>query len=332
MTTFLDSLGGFLILTLFKNYFPHQSGISFIVSTFYDKRALRDSSMSIKKYHIGLTQWGFKDWKGEFFTKKAKPDAFLKQYASVFNTVEGNTTFYRISDLDTIEHWGSQVESEFKFCFKFPRQITHFKRLKHVTEEVLDFLDKFSPIRRNLGPFHIQLSSQFSYNEIDKLEFLLETLPGHLSFAVEVRHPDFYDKGKMERHFEGLLRSYGINRVVFDTRRLHALKNDDPTVIEAQKKKPKTPIRFTATGSNPFVRFVGANDVLNNEAYLKEWAIITADWIKDGKHPYIFIHSPDTLSAPTLARFFHQELSKLIDLNPMPEWPAEMENKQLGLF
>jgi len=288
--------------------------------------------MAIKKYHIGLTQWGFKDWKGLFFTKGANSDLFLKQYASVFNSVEGNTTFYRVPSPETIENWGSQVGSEFKFCFKFPQQITHYKRLKNVTEEVLHFLEQFNPIRRNLGPFHIQLSSRFSFNEIDKLEFLLESLPGHLSFAVEVRHPDFFDKGKKERHFENLLRSYGINRVVFDTRRLHALKNNDPTVMSAQKKKPKTPIRFTSTGSNPFVRFVGANDVLNNEAYLKEWAIITADWIKDGKHPYIFIHSPDTKSAPTLARYFHQELSKLIELNPMPEWPAELENKQLGLF
>ena len=288
--------------------------------------------MPISKYHIGLTQWGFKDWKGNFFSKDARPDEFLDQYASVFNSVEGNTTFYQIPTPETIKNWGSQVPSEFKFCFKFPKSITHYKRLKHVTDEVLYFLDRFTPIRKNLGPFHIQLSSQFSYTEIEKLENLLDILPGHLSFAVEVRHLDFYDKGKKERHFEDLLRSYGINRVVFDTRRLHALKNNDPTVNEAQKKKPRTPIRFTSTGSNPFVRFVGANDVLNNEAYLKEWAIITADWIKDGKHPYIFIHSPDVLSSPVLARYFHSELSKLIELNPMPEWPVERQNKQLGLF
>lgn len=288
--------------------------------------------MYIKKYNIGLTQWGFKEWAGNFFTENARADQFLNQYASVFNAVEGNTTFYRVPTTETIKRWGEQVPADFKFCFKFPQSITHYKRLKDVYDEVFSFLDLFNSIRTRLGPFHIQLGSQFSYNEFDKLENLVEKLPNHLSFALEVRHPDFFDKGKKEHHLTTLLKSYGINRVVFDTRRLHSLKSNDKSVKTAQQKKPQTPVRFDSTGSNPFIRFVGANDVLNNEPYLKEWAIITANWIKEAKHPYIFIHSPDTLHAPKLARFFHNELARLIEVTPMPEWPIERQDKQLGLF
>jgi uncharacterized protein YecE (DUF72 family) len=288
--------------------------------------------MAIRKYHIGLTQWGFKEWKGNFFTDDAKPDHFLKQYASVFNSVEGNTTFYRAPSPDTVKKWGEQVSDDFKFCFKFPQSITHYKRLKDVEDEVLSFLELFDPIRTKLGPFHIQLSSQFSYNEMDKLERLIETLPVHLHYALEVRHPDFYDKGKKERHLIDLMKSYRIDRVVFDTRRLHSLQNREPSVRRAQDKKPQMPVRFDAIGSKPFIRFVGANDVLNNESYLKEWAIMTADWIREGKHPYIFIHAPDTLHAPKLARYFHSELAKLIDIQPMPEWPSDRKDEQLGLF
>lgn len=288
--------------------------------------------MPIKKYHIGLTQWGYKEWKGNFFRDDAKPADFLKQYATVFNAVEGNTTFYRAPTSETVKRWGDQVSDDFKFCFKFPQSITHFKRLKDVDDEVLSFLDLFDPIRTKLGPFHIQLSSQFSYNEMDKLERLVEMLPVHLHYAIEVRHADFFDKGRQERHFVDLLKSYGIDRVVFDTRRLFALQNNDPSVKEAQRKKPQTPVRFKSTGGKPFIRYVGANDVLNNETYLREWAIIIADWIRDGKHPYMFIHAPETLHAPALARFFHKELSKLIGLAPMPDWPVERKDKQLGLF
>ena len=288
--------------------------------------------MIIKKYHIGLTQWGFKEWTGNFYTEEAKAGEFLTQYASVFNAVEGNTTFYRAPDTETVKRWGEQVPSHFKFCFKFPQSITHYKRLKNVTEEVLSFLDLFTPIRSKLGPFHIQLSSQFSYNEFEKLEGLIEILPGHLSFAVEVRHPDFYDRGKKERHLDDLLSSYGINRVVFDTRRLHNLKVEDASVLNAQKKKPKLPVRFDSTGANPFIRYVGGNEVIQNESHLKEWTIILANWIRDGKHPYMFIHSPDTLHAPKLARYFHQELSRLIELEPLPDWPVNRKDKQLGLF
>lgn len=288
--------------------------------------------MYIKKYHIGLTQWGYKEWVGNFFSNDAKQEFFLTQYASVFNSVEGNTTFYRVPNSETIERWGEMVPSDFKFCFKFPQSITHYKRLKNVTDEVLSFLDPFNSIRTKLGPFHIQLSSRFSFHEMDKLESLIKILPAHYSFAVEVRHPDFFDKGKQERHLNDLLRNFGINRVVFDTRRLHSLKSEDPSIKKAQERKPQTPVRFDSTGANPFVRFVGANDVLNNEAYLKEWAIITANWIREGKHPYIFIHSPDTLHAPKLARYFHHELCNLIELSPMPVWPADKKDTQLGLF
>jgi len=288
--------------------------------------------MAIRKYHIGLTQWGFKEWKGNFFTDDAKPDQFLKQYASVFNSVEGNTTFYRAPSPETVSKWGEQVSDDFKFCFKFPQSITHYKRLKDVEDEVNSFLELFYPIREKLGPFHIQLSSQFSYNEMDKLETMIENLPPHYHYALEVRHPDFYDKGRKEHHLEDLMKSYRIDRVVFDTRRLHALKSDDSSIKTAQGKKPQMPVRFDTTGNKPFIRFVGANDILNNESYLKEWAIITADWIREGKHPYIFIHSPYTLHAPKLARYFHNELMKLIELNPMPAWPIDKKDEQLGLF
>ncbi len=288
--------------------------------------------MSIKKYHIGLTQWGLKDWVGKFYSDGARPDTFLREYATVFNSVEGNTTFYRAPSPKTVLKWGDQVSDDFKFCFKFPMGITHYKRLKNTEDEVLQFLDLFEPIREKLGPFHIQLSSQFSYNEFEKLEKLCDILPPHYSYAIEVRHQDFYDRGKKERRLEELLKSNIIDRVIFDTRKLHSIQTDDPVIKKAQQKKPKIPVRFDETGSRPFVRFVGANDILNNEAYLKEWAIIVADWIKGDLHPYVFIHAPDTVHGPKLARYFHQVLSRFIDLSPMPQWPIDRQNEQLGLF
>lgn len=288
--------------------------------------------MAIRKYHIGLTQWGFIEWSGNFLSNDAKPADFLRQYASVFNSVEGNTTFYRAPSPVTIKKWSDQVPDDFKFCFKFPQNITHQKRLHNTDHEVLSFLDLFAGIRQKLGPFHIQLSSQFSYNEMDKLEQLVSILPVHLHYALEVRHPDFFDKGKKERHLNHLLQGAGVDRVIFDTRRLHSLQTNDRSVKEAQRKKPETPVRFSSTGSRPFIRFVGANDIPNNTTYLKEWAIITANWIREGKHPYVFIHAPNTLYAPSLARYFHKELSKLTELQHMPLWPSEKQDEQLGLF
>lgn len=288
--------------------------------------------MAITKYNIGCTAWSLKEWVGNFFTDDAKQDDFLSQYASVFNSVEGNTTFYHVPNNKTIKSWGQKTPDGFKFCFKFNRSITHDKQLNDVEEDVMRFLETFDPIADRLGPFHIQLPPQFSPKEFVRLEELLSYLPTVYSYALEVRHPDFFDHGKVENRLNRLLKSYSVNRVIFDTRKLHAMKSDDPTVLEAQKKKPKVPVRFETTGSRPFVRFVGANDALNNEPYLKEWAIIIADWIKEGLHPYIFTHAPDSKNQPPIARKFHQILSELIEMNPMPAWPIERQNEQLNLF
>lgn len=288
--------------------------------------------MAITKYHIGCTGWSVSDWVGTFFTDDARQDDYLSQYASVFNSVEGNTTFYRIPEEKTVRSWGKKTPDGFKFCFKFHRSITHESLLHNVEDKVMGFLETFDPIMERLGPFHIQLPSQLSPAEFTRLEELMAFLPPAFSYAVEVRHLDFFDHGKVENRLNRLLKSYNVDRVIFDTRKLHSMNPEPPSVREAQQKKPKVPVRFGTTGSRPFVRFVGANDALNNEPYLKEWAIIIADWIKEGLHPYIFTHSPDGKSQPSIARKFHHLLSELIEMNPMPAWPVERQNEQLNLF
>lgn len=288
--------------------------------------------MSITKYHLGCTVWSLKEWVGNFFTDDARQEDFLAQYASVFNAVEGNTTFYNTPNSRTVKNWGERTPDGFKFCFKFNRSITHVKRLKNVEDDVLRFIGAFEPIENRLGPFHIQLPPQFSPDEIEKLEEVLVMLPNNFSYAVEVRHPDFFDHGRNENRLIRLLKSFNVDRVIFDTRKLHSMQSGEPSIKLAQKKKPQVPVRFETTGSRPFVRFVGANDALNNEPYLKEWAIIVADWLKEGLHPYIFTHAPDKVNQPPIARKFHQLLSGLTDLNPMPAWPNEKQDEQLGLF
>ncbi|HEX6981599.1 MAG TPA: DUF72 domain-containing protein [Balneolaceae bacterium] len=288
--------------------------------------------MAIRKYHLGCTGWSLKEWAGNFFTDDARQNDFLSQYSSVFNAVEGNTTFYNIPPKKTIQKWGEATPDGFKFCFKFHRSITHEKRLSYVKDDVLRFLETFDPISNRLGPFLIQLPAQFSPNEFVKLEELASMLPAAYSYAVEVRHPDFFDHAREEHRLNRLLKSYNIDRVIFDTRKLHSMTSTELSILEAQKKKPKVPVRFEATGRRPMVRFVGSNDPIANEPYLKEWAIIIADWIKEGRHPYIFTHSPDKVSQPSIARTFHRFLSEMIEINPMPAWPIDRQDEQLDLF
>lgn len=289
-------------------------------------------SYSFLPYHLGCTVWSLPEWKGTFFRDDAKPSQFLSQYASAFNSVEGNTTFYNVPSPETIQKWGEQTPRGFKFCFKFPRHITHEKRMHNVKGDVLDFVRLFEPIREKLGPFMIQFPETFSPNELYRLEDVFSILPKAFSYSVEMRHKDFFDHGKHERNLISLLKSYDVDRVIFDTRKLHSTTSNDPTIIEAQKKKPKVPVRFDTTGARPVLRFVGTNDILNNEPYLKEWAIIVAEWIGEGLHPYVFIHAPNKADQPALCRHFHKLLSEFIDLPSLPDWPVNKQNTQLGLF
>lgn len=282
-------------------------------------------------YHLGCTVWSLPEWVGTFFKKDTRPGEYLKQYSSVFNSVEGNTTFYGTPSPETISQWGANTPEGFKFCFKFPKEITHEKRLHKVEDEVKEFIHSFDEIRGKLGPFMIQLPDAFAPNELSKLEEMLSYLPKTLAYSVEVRHADYFDHGKHEHNLNALLSSYGVDRVIFDTRKLNATRSGEASIREAQKKKPKVPVRFEALGSRPVLRYVGTNDKLNNEAYLKEWAIVVADWIKEGKHPYVFIHSPDKVSQPMLNTYFHELLSELIQVPQLPEWPVNRE-AQLGLF
>lgn len=288
--------------------------------------------MAIRKYHLGCTVWSLKDWVGNFFTDDAKPKNFLSQYSSVFNSVEGNTSFYNIPSKETVQRWAKATPDGFKFCFKFHRSITHERQLHNVEDDILEFLEVFDPISDRLGPFLIQLPPKFSPKQFPRLESVVRILPSAYRYAVEVRHPEFYNKGREEHRLNRLLSSYNIDRVTFDTRKLHSMKSNEKSVLEAQKKKPECPVRLNSTGSHPMVRFVGSNDPVANEPYLKEWAIVTADWIKEGLHPYIFTHSPDIVSQPPIARRFHQLLSNLVDLEPMPAWPIERQNQQMDLF
>ncbi len=283
-------------------------------------------------YHLGCSVWSLQEWVGTFYTKHARPAEFLSQYASVFNTVEGNTTFYTIPDEERIQRWSEEVPDGFKFCFKFHRSLTHDNLLHVSRDQVDDFILRFEKMRLNLGPFLIQLPASFGPDLLPRLEKLFDQLPPTLSYAVEVRHLDFYDKGLHEHRLEQLLKSFHVDRVIFDTRKLHSLRSNEPGIIEAQKKKPKVPVRFSAWGSRPVLRFVGTNDVLNSEAYLKEWSIIVAEWIKKGHHPYVFIHTPDQVSQPKLCYHFHHLMIGLLGLNHLNDWPVNREDKQLGLF
>lgn len=276
--------------------------------------------MSYKGYHLGCPIWSNKDWVGELFSIDAKQKDFLTQYASVFNTVEGNTTFYGLPTEKTMARWLAETPKGFKFSLKFPRAISHDKRLQNAEAETDAFLHVLNTLKDRIGPSFLQLPPSFGPSDLPRLNDYLSALPYNFPYAVEIRHPAFF--AQAEQELNDILTAHNIDRVVFDTRALHNAKLTDPAGLEAQRKKPKVPVRFIATGKNPFMRFVGHPKVEENLSVLTEWAPVVAQWINEGRTPYIFMHAPDDFYAPQLARHFHDLLGNHIDSGTMPPWPA----------
>ncbi|HEY1109263.1 MAG TPA: DUF72 domain-containing protein, partial [Opitutaceae bacterium] len=98
---------------------------------------------------------------------------------------------------------------------------------------------------------------------------------------------------------------------------------------------PRVPRRTTALGRTPFVRFVGDGDLTRNDAAIAAWAEVVARWLGEGRSPYFFVHTPDDLLAPELARRFQAAVHARFPAVPAPPaWPGEGERReeQMGLF
>jgi uncharacterized protein YecE (DUF72 family) len=286
--------------------------------------------MKCEKFFLGCPVWAHVPWRGTFFTREARREEFLQQYAEVFNTAEGNATFYGLPAVETVARWREEAPGSFRFCLKFPRAITHDHALEGpgAMEETQRFLERVAPLGARLGPFFLQLHASFGAGKMKVLETYLKGLPQEFAYAVEVRSADFFDGGAKERALDALLGERGMDRVIFDTRGLFASRATDEATLDAQRRKPRGPLRLTATGKRPFVRFVGDPEVAKNDAALKEWAAVVARWIEEGRTPFFFTHHPDDAHAPELGRRFQGMLRERSAFVPPPAvWPVEREPK-----
>ena len=225
----------------------------------------------------------------------------------------------------------------FRFCFKFPKRISHEHRLRNVHDELAAVFHTFAPLAERLGPLFLQLSAAFAPNDLPALNEFLRALPPDFRYAVEVRHPTFFSGGDAEARLDETLRTHRTARVVFDTTTLFASTAHDPDTQEAQRKKPHVPFRDTVTTDFAMVRFVGELEDVRNQVPLQDWAERVSGWLRQGITPWFFVHTPADHSAPQLARTFHHLLRQLVPTLPaLAEFPGEQAptetSSQLSLF
>ena len=286
-------------------------------------------------YHLGLPMWSNRQWIGSLFPKGANSKTFLQHYSSVFNTVEGNTTFYALPGEDTVASWKQQCQPGFRFCFKLPRTVTHDRALRHCQAELTEFFTRLEPLADYLGAFMIQLPERFEPGQLQDLQRFLDQLPGDYQFSVEVRHRDFFSRGESEQMLNRLLRDLQVDRVCLDSRALFSRSASCEQELNAQRKKPRLPVHAIATGTQPIVRFIGCADLSHNRQYLLPWVHKLGQWLQQGIKPTVFIHTPDNVESPEQAALFHQLLSELPGWRPLAkaiQHESRQDENQLTIF
>ena len=141
---------------------------------------------------IGCSGWNYKDWRGLVYPPGLPPRRWLEHYATLFDTVEVNNTFYRLPTRSAVAGWADGSPPGFLFAVKMSRYLTHIKRLTEVERGIELFYERLDPLVRSpkLGPVLWQLPPTFKRND-ERLAATLTLLPpGRHCF--EFREPSWF--------------------------------------------------------------------------------------------------------------------------------------------
>jgi uncharacterized protein YecE (DUF72 family) len=286
---------------------------------------------------VGCPMWAHAPWVGRFLSPSNRGNE-LAEYSGWCNAVEGNTTFYATPRATTIERWAKQSPTDFRFAFKVPRTITHELRLHgHAARELAVFLRAIEPLGERVGPVQLQLPPSFGPDQLATLRTFVVQLPSSHRWVVELRHPGFFDRGGAHRAVDELLADAAMGRVVLDTRPLYATSPRTDAAVDERRTKPKLPVAIDVMGDEPVVRVIGSDDPEVTFEGLLAWVPPVLEWLAEGRRPYVFVHQPENLDSPALARRFHAAVAAVVaDLGPLPTpipvAPAGETTGQSSLF
>jgi uncharacterized protein YecE (DUF72 family) len=165
----------------------------------------------VKPVRIGCSGWNYPHWREVVYPKGLAQRRWLEHYATLFDTVEVNTSFYRLPSTSAVAGWVEQTPPDFLFSVKASRYLTHVKRLTDLGRGVERFYERIEPLVRaaKLGPVLWQLPANFHRNDERLVAALARLPPGRHCF--EFRHESWFADEIYE-----LLRRHGVALVIGD--------------------------------------------------------------------------------------------------------------------
>lgn len=280
--------------------------------------------------------WAHAPWVGTYLSPGNKGRE-LAEYSLWCNAVEGNTTFYAEPNERTVARWSDQASTDFRFVFKLPRTITHEHRLQAADSLISSFLSRIEPLGERIGPLHIQLPPSFGPESMSTLRSFVTTLPRSFNWVIELRHAGFFGSGGPRRAVDDLLAAYDVGRAVLDTRPLYATSPRSDASLDERRTKPKLPVHIDQVGRFPIIRVIGEDGRNGTLAGLRTWIPDIVKWIGEGREPFLFVHQPENLDSPLLARTIHAEIAASVPSlaplsDPIPVAPRSEIVGQDSLF
>lgn len=229
------------------------------------------------KILIGTSGWQYKHWNGTFYPDKMKDSEKLHFLAKKFQTVEINSSFYRLPKAEIFKKWYANAPKDFIYSLKFPRFMTQMKKLiidENSEAYVKDFFKNSKNLKEHLGCVLIQLPPNFICN-IERLERFLKFIFKYIKrikyqadFAIEFRNDTWFNGPVYD-----LLKKYNTAITISDT--------------------PSWPMTKEITADFTYIRFHGPGQLfgsLYTNKHIEDWAKFILS-LKNLKKIYVYFNN-----------------------------------------
>ncbi len=144
-------------------------------------------------YYIGCSGWSYLAWQGSFYSHNPENSKWLSYYSQVFDFVEIDFSFYSTPNAFMVKNWSKKTPAHFRFAAKFPKVITHDKRLKNVEKELELFFSSMIYLEDKILALLIQLPPSIGIVEgMNGLRDIIPELDKRFRYAVEVRDSSWF--------------------------------------------------------------------------------------------------------------------------------------------
>ncbi|NBC83027.1 MAG: DUF72 domain-containing protein [Bacteroidetes bacterium] len=244
------------------------------------------------KVYVGCPKWNKTDLKG-FYPRGIKDE--LEYYASQFNSIELNATFYNKFSADQISGWANKTPDDFRFFPKMHQMVSHYKGLNKVDEMVEEFCNEIAGFEDRLGMVFMQLHDNFKFRHFDRLKYFIENFPAGIPLALELRNAEFFKNEKNADELAKLLEINNVTHILTDTAGRRDL------------------LHMRLTTPNAFIRYVGSNHP-SDYTRLDDWIERLKTWKEAGlQNVYFFVHQHIEKEMPMLASHFIKLANEHLD-------------------